>query len=142
LPLVAAATVASAPLLFALVAWRRSATMHTQVNQALDSAWLQAAHQFATTRSSVRAPQLAQALGIDSQQAQALLSKLSARDDVATEITDDGELALSVRYAPRMRIGDRTDAAPSDDPHPATQSEPADEPMAEDIAVPARKAGM
>jgi hypothetical protein len=47
--------------------------------------------------SEITPPQLAEALGISPPKAEGLLSHLNIRDDITSDITEDGQIAYSIR---------------------------------------------
>ncbi len=102
--LLAAGTVTAAPLVFAAVAWMKGQQRHEQVLASLDQAWVETAKQLASEKGSVRSEELAEAFGVDQDLARSLLARLGANPDVATDITDDGDLALSVRAPMRVAV--------------------------------------
>jgi len=102
-PVLAGAFVVAIPFAFALLALIKAKALTGKVASSLDSAWTGAAHDVADRRHVLRVPELVEDLKIDKDYAHKLISQLASHDDVKTEITDEGELALSVR-ADRVRV--------------------------------------
>jgi hypothetical protein len=96
-PLLAAGSVAAMPLVFAALAWTKARQRHEQVQQSLDQAWLEATKELTTSKGSVRTNEMVEAFGIEEDVARQLLAHLGAHQEITTNVTDDGELALSVR---------------------------------------------
>ena len=121
-PLLAASVVAAMPFVFAGIAWHNAGRRATEVERELRAAWVQLAQHYTASRGAVRAHQLAEAFDIDDAQAQDLLAHVGALGEVITDVTDDGELALSMRAPGRLRIDVPPDArvrveAPSEEEH-------------------------
>lgn len=115
-PLIAAGMVTAMPLVFAALAWWKVTKRDEQLKDALDEAWMLAANDLVETRGSIRAPQLAEAFGIEQGLADELLARLAAQPEIATDVTDEGDLALSVRAPERLRIASPLRVEPTDAP--------------------------
>lgn len=118
-PLLAGSAVVAAPFVFALLALFKAKALTGRVRSELDLAWTSAAHDVADRRGVLRVAELAEDLQIDKELAQQLISQLASHDDVATEITDSGELSLSIR-GERLRVPELQAA---DSSQPAEPSE-------------------
>jgi hypothetical protein len=105
-PLLAGGLVAATPLVFAALAWMKGQQRHEQALTSLDQAWVETAKQLASEKGTVRSEELMEAFGIEQDQARSLLATLGANHDVTTDITDDGELALSMRTPLRVALPD------------------------------------
>ena len=116
LSLLAASVVTAMPLAFAALAWWKAAKRKEQVEGALDEAWMLAANDLIEARGSIQAPQLAEAFGIEANVADDLLTRLAARSEIATDVTDDGNLALSMRVPERLRVTSPVRVEQPDDP--------------------------
>lgn len=104
-PLIVAGIVTAMPFVFALLALRNAAARTELVQQSLDEAWLQAAKSLTGARGSLRNAELAEAFGIDEDLSRNLLARLAAHSEVSTDVTDDGDLALSMRVPEeRLRV--------------------------------------
>ena len=103
-PLLAGGLVTATPLVFAAIAWMKGQQRHEQVLASLDQAWVETAKQLASEKGSVRSEELMEAFGIEEDQARSILARLGANHDVTTDITDDGELALSMRVPLRVAL--------------------------------------
>lgn len=97
LPLIAAGTVAAMPLVFAALAWTKARQRQEQVQRSLDQAWLEAAKALTASKGSVRASEMVEAFGIEEDAAHQLIAHLGAHQEITTDVTEEGELALSVR---------------------------------------------
>lgn len=103
-PLIAAGVVTAMPFVFAVLALRNAAARKEQLQQSLDEAWLHAAKALTSARGSLRNTELAEAFGIDEDLSRNLLARLAAHSEVTTDVTDDGDLALSMRVPERLRV--------------------------------------
>ncbi|HNS96414.1 MAG TPA: hypothetical protein PLJ27_02620 [Polyangiaceae bacterium] len=105
-PLLMASIIAAAPLVFAALAFRKSKQTQSLIQSSLDRAWLESTKQLAAHQGPIQAETLMQAYGIDADQASSLLVRLGANEEVVTQITDDGQLALSVHPPFRVAVPD------------------------------------
>lgn len=123
--LIVAALVTSMPFIFAALAWRNAGVREKEVSAELDAAWLEAAKSLAKLRGTVTASLLRDAFGVDDTEAQSLASRLGAANEIATEVTDSGDLALSMRIPEKVRVKTPTEpeAAPEVVEHPAEAAE-------------------
>jgi hypothetical protein len=95
------------PLLLAF--WARRRTLHSQATQreALDDAWTSTAHEILdASHEELTSTQVAEAMLTDETHADQLLARLNVDDHVRSRITDDGEVAYSVRAPQRLRVGE------------------------------------
>lgn len=132
LPLIAAGTVAAMPLFFAALAWTKARQRQNQVRQSLDQAWLEAAKALTTSKGSVRASELVEAFGIEDDIAHQLVAHLGAHQEITTNVTEEGELALSVR-GHLLRVAEPPPQPLAQDPTPSEEDvemelDPAEQP--------------
>ncbi len=99
-----AALVTSLPFVFALFGWRNALRRSAELETELDASWLEAARTVAQTRETITASTLGEALGMDEESARRLASRLAASSEVSTDVTDSGDLALSIRTSDRVRV--------------------------------------
>jgi hypothetical protein len=106
-----AAVVTSLPFVFALLGWRNALRRSAELETELDASWLEAARTLAQTRETITASTLGEALGMDQESARHIASRLAASSEVSTDVTDSGELALSIRSPGRVRVAAAADAS-------------------------------
>jgi hypothetical protein len=119
-PVLAGAGVIAVPFAFAAIALFKAKGLEARVSSLLDDAWVSAAHDVADRRGVLRIDDLTADFRIDKDLAHKLISRLASDSDVKTEITDAGELSLSVR-AERLRVADAPAASESEQPAPETE---------------------
>lgn len=106
------ALVTSMPFIFAALGWRNAGVRHAELQAELDSTWLEAARTLAQSHGTVTAGQLGKTFGLDEAAARQLASRLGASNEVTTDVTDSGDLALSIRVPDKLRIDAGVEAKP------------------------------
>ena len=87
----------------------RAKTATKEMKAAIEQAWLAAAEAVtARMKGPFSSAKLAKALGVESAQAEELLTLLEAHDVVRSDVTDAGELA----YQPKLRVDDADLSSP------------------------------
>ena len=99
-----AALVTSMPFVFAVLGWRNAGLRETEAETELDIAWLEAAKALAAIRGTVTAGELRNAFGLGDEPAHLLAARLAASNEITSEITDAGQLALSMRTPELLRV--------------------------------------
>jgi hypothetical protein len=121
IPIIASYLLASSPLLFAAIGFKNASKRSGQVSGELQQAWLIAARDIARSKGIMRASDLTSVMRIDEKQAEQLMMQLAAFDEIRPDVTEAGDLAVSIRGA-RMRV-----ATPENEPRPEAASEPAEQ---------------
>jgi hypothetical protein len=124
IPLIAGLVLCAFPLTFALVGMKKAAGRTQEVARSLDEAWLLAARDLVRRKGIMPTAELASSMRIDHEQAEKLMARLGALDELRSDITDSGDIAVSIRGGARMRVA-----------APAELSKPAAEPVR--VAAPA-----
>ncbi len=106
------ALIAVLPFVFGAVAWRSAVARKVELDTELDNAWLEAARALAASRGTVTAAQLGEALGLDNAASRQLVSRLGASSEVTTDVTESGDLALSIRVPEKLRVDTGADDKP------------------------------
>jgi hypothetical protein len=109
----------SAPIVLALLAWRRAGAERRATEHALDQAWaLVAADVLASRGAELNAAELARILRIDEANAELLLGQLNVNDFVHARVTDEGDVVYSSRAPEKLRVpsdgGDTQLATPAE----------------------------
>lgn len=103
-PALAGGLITAIPFIFAALALINAGRRDQQVKSSLDAAWIEAARSLAETKGTITPRQLRESFGLEESDARQLAARLGAHHEVTTDVTDEGELALSV--APRVRVAD------------------------------------
>lgn len=111
IPVLVGYAMAALPFLFGVLGWRNAVRRDAEMRTALDSAWLEAAREFTTSRGIVRAEELSEALHLGPAEAQEMLVKLATLEEIRSDVTEAGDLAVSVRVAPRLRVPEASGSA-------------------------------
>ncbi|HQP34888.1 MAG TPA: hypothetical protein PLI95_06910, partial [Polyangiaceae bacterium] len=119
-----------APLAFGALAWSKAKGRASETATELDEAWFAAARGVLERRGMMRASELAEALRVDPAQAEQMLVRLASHDDIRSDVTEGGDLALSVRGA-RLRVAE-----------PPAEAEPAEVPASSEESAAKDKAGL
>jgi hypothetical protein len=134
IPLVAGLVLCAFPLAFAALGWKNAVARTSQVTRALDEAWFLAARDLVRRKGIMPTAELAESMRIDHVQAERIMARLGALDELHSDITDSGDLAVSLQGAARVRVASATD--------PATPvTELAEQPAAESNVSPRGKVG-
>lgn len=97
--------ITSLPVLAGAWAWRRGTAARKERNEALDNAWIAAAHAtLGEHGEELSAQALASKMGIEESYADALLARLSVDDEVTSRVTDDGEVVYRAISKGRFRV--------------------------------------
>lgn len=119
-----AALVTLMPFVFAALSWRNTKRRASELDTELDAAWMEAARALARESGSVTSAQLRDAFGITDEQAQTIASRLAASSEISTDVTEAGDLALSMRVPEKRRVSDGAKRAPAPE-------EPVEEPASD-----------
>jgi len=111
------------PLIFAALAWKKSKSKGPRITNELDAAWFDAAKDLLGRRGMTRASELAEALKISQAEAETLLLRLASQDDVRPDVTEGGDLAVSLRPNARVRVQAEPAAEPVEEPAAAGESD-------------------
>ncbi len=103
-PVIIGYVLCALPFAFGVMALINSGKRNREIDDSLDKAWFEAARELTRTRGMLRASDLEHSLRIDKPQAQNLLVRLASLDEVRSEVTDSGEMALSTRLPPKVRV--------------------------------------
>lgn len=103
LPLVLGLLIVSVPWAFAVVAFFKARARTRQLSEALDEAWSHAVVQLAQARGKLRASDISRAFGMPAFVVSQLMGRLAARNEIDTDVSEDGELLLSA-IGERMRV--------------------------------------
>ena len=103
--------VAAVPFVFAGIAWRKGAAHRKELDRHLDEGWALAASDVMRSASEVgdgdhelTAPELAEALQVDDEEAERVLSRMTIHDFVRARVNDDGEVAYSTGPVSKTRV--------------------------------------
>lgn len=109
------------PLAFAALAWSKSKSKTPRITSELDAAWFDAAKGLLSHKGMTRASELADSLKISKEEAEKMLVRLASQDDVRPDVTEGGDLAVSLRSHGRVRV--QADPAPEPLEEPASAGE-------------------
>lgn len=110
------------PLAFAAIAWSKSKSKAPTIAGELDAAWFDAAKELLARRGMTRASELSDALKISPADAEKMLVRLASHDDVRPDVTEGGDLAVSLRPNARVRVQAEPAAEPVEEPEAAGES--------------------
>jgi hypothetical protein len=105
IPTLAGYVLCAIPFVFAAVGWRKGGARMAEVSRALDEAWLYAAKDLVKRKGIMRAGDLADAMRIAPEQAEHIMVRLASADELRSDVTESGDLAVSMR-SPRVRIAE------------------------------------
>jgi hypothetical protein len=136
IPLIAGLILCAAPFAFAVIGWQKAGKRMAEFKRELDEAWQLAARDLVRNRGLMPATELAEVMRIDHAQAEKIMVRLASLDELRSEMTDSGDLAISVRGGARVRVAPAVDL-PKPDAEPvrvaaAVEGEVVEHPVAED----------
>lgn len=111
------------PVGFGALAWKKSRSKAPRIKSELDAAWFDAAKELLGRRGMTRATELAAALKISQAEAEKMLVSLASQDDVRPDVTEGGDLAVSLRPNARVRVHAEPVVEPVEQPANAGESE-------------------
>lgn len=111
------------PVGFAGLAWSKSKSKSPRISSELDAAWFDAAKALLGRRGTTRASELADALKIPQAEAEKMLVRLASQDDVRPDVTEGGDLAVSLRPHARVRVQAEPAAETVEEPAAAGESD-------------------
>jgi hypothetical protein len=124
IPLIAGLVLCAFPIAFMVLGLKKAAGRTEEVARALDEAWLLGARDLVRRQGIMPTTELARSMRIDHEQAEKIMARLGAPDELRSDITDSGDIAVSMRGA-RMRV-----AAPAESSNPAASPVRVAEPAA------------
>ncbi|MBI5536604.1 MAG: hypothetical protein HY898_28040 [Deltaproteobacteria bacterium] len=101
--LIAGLVLSGFPLFFAGLGLKKAAGRTSEISRGLEEAWLLAARDLVRRKGIMPTKELAASMRIDHEQAEKIMARLGALDELRSDITDSGDLAVSVHGA-RMRV--------------------------------------
>jgi hypothetical protein len=106
IPLMVGVGVALVPIGFFVIGLLRAKKRAVELGKHLEDAWVSAARDYLALRPATASSELTKLFG---QGGDSLVTRLSSENDVSTQVTDEGELALSVGpEKARVKVPDAT----------------------------------